>query len=102
MSVNKTRIMRVKKQPTVVAPVAIKQEIIPIKLDCKNLRKERQEDNYKKLSDAITACDKVLIKKYSNKEELPRLLEYLGLTDLDKLITECNKVNDQKPNQNII
>ncbi len=95
MSVNQIKkVIRVKKESNVIAPVVIKQEIIPIKLDCENLRKERQQDNYKKLSDAITNNNKVLINKYSNKEELPRLLDYLGLKDLDELITKCNN-NEQ-------
>lgn len=77
------------------------EPISPIKLDCKNIREERQNINIKKVMELINKKDKNNLmkesksKKICNTNELKRVLKELNLT-IDDLLKECTNQNFAK------
>ena len=72
-----------------------KKNIIPIEIDCKNLREQRQEINNKILLNFINQNNLKEIVNNSNKKELDRILIDLNIT-LDKLLEKCKDVHFAK------
>jgi hypothetical protein len=71
--------------------MAIKIQLQITIIDCKNMRKERQDANDKELLNYIIAKDKSKISRVCNKKELDRQLLLLKC-DYDELLMECDNI----------
>ena len=60
----------------------------PLKLDCRNIRAERQKRNNQKVFNAIKKGNLNNLKKVSNQKELNRVLQDLEMT-LEDLVKKC-------------
>ena len=60
----------------------------PLKLDCRNIRAERQKRNNQKVFNAIKKGNLNNLKKVSNQKELNRVLQDLEMT-LEDLVEKC-------------
>lgn len=60
----------------------------PLKLDCRNIRTERQKRNNQKVFNAIKKGNLNNLKKISNQKELNRVLQDLEMT-LEDLVKKC-------------
>ena len=68
------------------------KNIEPIKINCSNLRLERQTYNNNLVGKYLKSKDKELLRKNCNSKELDRVLEDLEIS-LDELIEKCNNDN---------
>lgn len=68
----------------------------PLKLDCQNIRTERQKENNQKVFNAIKKGNLKNLKKVSNQKELNRVLQDLEMT-LEDLVKKCK--NDDITNK---
>ena len=78
---------------TRISSCSIKENILPIKIDCKNLREERQKENNKILLELIKGKNKNQILLNCNKKELDRILIELSIS-FDMLLDKCNNSSD--------